>query len=240
MGKKSDKYKITVKKKATTKKPKVTKTPVINNNVVNNPSTYVSPTPTIDPAIINNQLAANILVTATPMASGKVLYAITNNNTVKVYKVALSLAFYNATGAVVGTNDNTQYHMDAGETRYAIISPKEGADFAKTATSIACTQYDKYTAVREKAAITLTDAPKADPADGVVLTIVNGNANKVTVDGVVVYKDATGAILDAKWLYVSLEAGQTVFEDVYGPYDADYRDIPYTTYEVYYYGLSSY
>lgn len=226
VGKKSLKCKLTVKAatKITTPAPVVTKAPVVTTAPVATPTA-------VPDTIINNQLAANIAITKTVLSSGKLLYTVTNNNTLQIWMTKLNMMYYNAQGGVQGTGYETVRYLDPGETRYVVVRGKTEYDLSKTVASITC-EYSKYLS---KAKVNVTCTAEANSDGDVIITIVNPNTVKANMEGVVLFKDATGAVVDAKDIYEILDPGATKFTTVSAPYDLEYKDIPYTSYEIRYY-----
>ena len=218
VGKKMLKCKLTVKKK-------ITAAPTISTPVVTNPP-VVTPTPVPD-TIINNQLAGNILVTKTILPSNKLLLTVTNNNTSQVYMTSLNMAFYDANGLPVKTGEDTQYYMDPAETRYLVINKYDNTiDYSKTVVSVICKKSD-YSS-KQKVTVNCTAQPNAN--GDIILTCVNSNAVKANLNGVAFFKDATGAVLDAKEFFDSLEPGATKFVTIKAPTDTNYDKISYVSY----------
>lgn len=221
VGKQTLKCKLTVKSnKVTTPKPITT--PV--------PTAVPTPTP-VPETIINNQLAANMVVTKTILPSGKLLYSVTNNNTSQVYETILNMVYYSADGAPVKTDNDYLFYMDPAETRYVVINAKENVDFSKTVTSVTC-KYSQYTS-KSKLNVTVTAQPNAD--GDIIVTCVNPNAVKAELNGIAFFKDASGAVIDAREFGDYIEPGATVFSTVRAPYDANYDKLAYSTYELLYY-----
>lgn len=229
------KYKVTVKKKVV---------PSVVTNTVTNPPSFTTtdpvqsltqtPAPTSEPVISNNELAAKLEVNSSVLPSGRRLYTITNKNSVQIYMVKLSILYNNAEGISVKSGDESLFYLDPAETRYVVVSNNvENADYSKTITSVTCT-YSKYSK-RVKAPVTVT--AQANPTDKtIVTTIVNPGSTKCTLQGVCLFKDAAGTILDAREIYVLLEAGETKFETIREPYSiTTYDPIEYTNYELIYY-----
>lgn len=235
-GKGYTKIKLTVKKKikATTPAPVATaaptRVPVVTPTRI--PAATATPTRVPD-TIVNNQLAANMLVTKTVLPSNKLLISITNNNTVQVASTTLSMAFYDAAGAPVKTDTQYELGIDPAETRYLVVNKfSTEIDYSKTAISVACRRSEYST--RTKYDVSCTAQANAETGD-IILTCVNSNAVKVYLNGVTFFKDAAGAVIDAREFYESIEAGATKYVTIKAPYDSNYKDMDYTSYEIKYY-----
>lgn len=195
----------------------------------------VTPTPVPD-VIVNNQLAANISISKTVLPSNKLLLTIINNNTSQVYWTNINMVFYDTAGLPVKTGDETQFYMDPAETRYAVIIKYDNnIDYSKTAISVTCKKSD-YSS-KQKVNVTCTAQPSAD--GNIILTSVNQNTVKASLNGVAFFKDASGAVLNAREFFEYLEPGATQSNTILAPTDASGKNISYISYEIRYYADAS-
>ncbi len=189
----------------------------ITNPVVN---TYPTAAPTMSPQeqiIANNALAANVAVKAEKLPSGQILYTITNNNTTNVSKLKVSTLLNDANGAPVDTYEFNIYDLMPGTSDYELYDYSSKCaliDVARSTISVSVTQ-DKTYRTYSTESVNVTGARNADGA--VILTNVNSIANKVTITGMVFFRDAAGAVVAAKEIYESVDAGATVFTTISKP-----------------------
>ncbi len=211
IGKKKYLCKVTVKNIVANlpKKPVVSAPPV------------ATPAPVADPQqqmLVNNAMAANIGARADKLVSGDILYTIVNNNAQIVPNVRLSVMLCDSTGAPVDTHsfyiDNLLPGQTTYELYYGVSSKKSLIDTNSSKISVAVTQNassKKYST----ASVSVTGAKNVD--NRMVMTYVNNSVQKLYVDGVILYKDANGAVLAADYIDDTVAPGATEFKTLSRP-----------------------
>ena len=219
--------------------------PTITNPSINVPVTTATPSPQ-DIIIANNALAANISVQKQKLASGQILFTITNNNTTAVPKVKISALLCDANGAPVDTYEFYTYDLEAGSSYYDIydISSKCGLIDPNLSTVSASVTQDKSYRTYNTPMVTVNGQRNAD--GGIVLTNVNSSGYKSYIVGTIFFRDATGNVVAVREIYESIDAGATTFSTISKPiykYDSpeheSYTPVEYATadwkFRAYYY-----
>lgn len=198
------------------------------------PNTIATTAPS--PAVSDN-LGAHLNVKARILSSGKRLYTVTNNNSVQINSVKLSIMYYNSDGLPIKSGEVSLRYLDPLETRYVVVSNNvENADYTKTVTNITYTgsQNDK------KVRVPVSVSAKVDPSDNTVLaTITNTEDVRCDVKVVCLFKGNDDTILDARAVSVTLDGKETKIQTIMAPYKiTSYDPIEYDSYELVYYAIA--
>lgn len=217
------KYKKDVQRAKITVKRKKKTAQVVQTVPTAAPVVVQTPPPVIVPAtptpIPNNVLAQNIVPKVEKLPSGDILYTVTNNNTIQVSSVKLSVMYFDAAGMPVKTDDEYFDDVVVGGSLNAVAdvysSDLEKIDLTKTQVSVSVTNYTSITNY-------VTESVKMEGTVGeenkLFLTYTNPTAQKVWVSGTIFYRDANKNVLAARDFIESVDAGATTFEDYIAPY----------------------
>ncbi|MBE5928740.1 MAG: hypothetical protein E7267_05145 [Lachnospiraceae bacterium] len=207
----------------------------ITNPSFNVPVTTATPSPQ-DIAIANNALAANVAVQKQKLASGQILFTVTNNNSTAIPKVKISALLSDANGAPVDTYEFYTYDLEPGASFYDMYELSSNCaliDANLSTVSVSVTQ-DKSYRTYNTPMVTVNGQRNAD--GDIVLTNVNSSGYKSYIVGTVFFRDAAGNVVAVKEIYESIEVGATTFSTIYGPtyrYETpdhkSYDDVPYVT-----------
>ncbi len=209
--------------------------------IVNTPSTptATTPPPSNVSTVSNSVLAANLSVSVEPIQNSMyAVFSVTNNNaqTVSYYKV--NYQFKNAENAVVNTGSFTGYVIAPGQTQYHTEYIGEKyiplIDVSKSIMSVTVNTSLNY--VDASSAVTITDSKTVD--GDISLTYYNADTSDVSVITNILFYDAQGKLIDARWGYCLLTSGKTEFETVSAPYEynENFEKVStYSTYKIYNY-----
>ena len=210
--------------------------------IVNVPSvptaTTTPPTGNVS-TVSNSVLAANLSVSVEPIQnSSYAVFSITNNNTQAVPYYKVNYQFKNAESAVVDTGSFTGYVIAPGQTQYRTEYIGEKyipmIDVSQSIMSVTVNTSLNY--VDASSVVTITDSKTVD--GDISLTYYNADTGNVSVSTNILFYDAQGNLVDARWEYCSLTSGKTEFETVSAPYEynEDFEKVStYSTYKIYNY-----
>lgn len=202
-------------------------------NVPSVPTATTTPTGNVS-TVSNSVLAANLSVSVEPIQnSSYAVFSITNNNTQAVPYYKVNYQFKSAENAVVNTGSFTGYVISPGQTQYRTeyIGKKyiPMIDVSQSIMSVTVNTSLNY--VDAGSVVTITDSKTVD--GDISLTYYNADTADVSVSTNILFYDAQGMLIDARWEYCLLTSGKTEFVTVSAPYDYNENDEKVSTYSTY-------
>lgn len=253
-GKKKGKCTITASAKGHKAVLKLTVKNKPKTNYKQQPVTLNTPVPVPTPVpqvqvndqLVNNQLAANVVVSTNKLPSGQILFTVTNNNAQALGIVKVETVLKDAAGLAVDTTSFNLYNVPANGSDYAVYSISTKCKIIEPLNTLVSVAVDsKYLSGKNYVTNSISLQTSSTVEGEVMSTVANPTAAKIYLRGFVFYKDATGAVLAVDDIYDSVDAGQTKFIKHGKPYykyetaeHGAFDDILYSAYQVYYQAYS--
>lgn len=236
-----------------TEKPEETEAP-------ENPSqpneSYTPDIPVVTPGsedVENETLASNMKASLQRLANGSILLKVVNNNDVTVNYFHITVIFKDAQGNVLTWEDSDGETYEDTSSSYGWFLEKNGlyydyvypvsanedkVDLSKSEISIEVGQTlwedNNYTPLTSKIAV--TTQKQIDEDDGssqIAYEIKNNDSKDANISMMILFKDVRGNVVGVRDVFETVSAGNTYSDYVYGPYDDNYEDIDFASYEVY-------
>lgn len=191
--------------------------------------------------LTTSQLAANLAINTQPIATGYVLFTVTNNNAQMVSNYIINYQLKNTSGVIVDTGSVGGYVLQPGQTQYCYTyigkDDVVGIDINQSACSVKVNSYN-YTDENSNVSVTYQNTSDND----ISFTYYNSGVKNVSIRSVILFYDAAGQLMKVDSDSAYLSSGETKFSTVSAPYeyDDDLNHIPtYASYKVFYYAYSS-
>jgi len=184
--------------------PVVTQAPNVENN-----------TNTISASV----LAENLSVVTQQLSDGKVLFTVTNNNSIAVPYYSLNYQLKTSDGKIITTGDTSSYALNPGASQYLIgyTSIDDGTIVDVSKSVIAKSVETDTTQIDASGSISVTlDA--SDDSDYIPYTAVSTDASAYATI-VFLFYDTSGNVVGAKDDFVSFSNNLTVFGKIPAPYN---------------------
>ena len=246
------------KKPEQTAAPKDTKEPE-QTAAPENPSrpeeSYTPDIPVVTPGSAdaeNEALASNMKASFQKLSNGKILMKLVNNNDVTVNYFTIKITWKDAQGNTLtyetsdgevcsDTSFSAGYFLEKNglyyDMVYAYSENKDKVDLSKSEISIEVDQTlwedNNYTPLTSKIAVTTQrQMDEEDGSSKIVYEIKNNDSQSALISMVILFKDAQGNVVDEKDTFETVSAGETVSDYLLGPWDDNYEDIDFASYEV--------
>ena len=207
----------------------------------------VTPGPT---DVDDEVLASNMKVSLQKLSNGKILVKVVNNNNVTVNYYNITITWKDAQGNVITLEDSDGGTYTPTERSWGYFLEKNGLyydtiyvdsdiadkiDPSKSEISIEVDQ--TYTEdsfpLTSKIAVTTRKQVDEDGNGQIAYEMKNNESKKALIHMVILFKDAQGNVIDVRWTYEYVEAGETFSDYFSAPYDDNGEDIDFASYEIY-------
>ena len=235
-----------------TKKPEQTASP---ENPSRPEESYTPDIPVVTPGSAdaeNEALASNMKASFQKLSNGKILMKLVNNNDVTVNYFTIKITWKDAQGNTLtyetsdgevcsDTSFSAGYFLEKNglyyDMVYAYSENKDKVDLSKSEISIEVDQTlwedNNYTPLTSKIAVTTQrQMDEEDGSSKIVYEIKNNDSQSALISMVILFKDAQGNVVDEKDTFETVSAGETVSDYLLGPWDDNYEDIDFASYEV--------